>query len=151
MKGKSMKTKTLARFKSCYQPAVFMVVLSISLLATGGMEKVSAAGGAAAEPTVIASSPRNWEANVPTSINSSINVVSGTAVTASFTQTMDGATLRSSGAGNLPTFTVKETAGNDVAGTVAMSARNTVATFTPTGAGLKPNTSYTATITTAAK
>jgi hypothetical protein len=151
MKGKTMRSKILARFESCYQPAIFMLVLSVSLLASGRMESVSAAGGAAVEPTVIASSPRNWEANVPTSINSSVNVVSGTAVTASFSQAMDAATLRSSAAGNLPTFMLKETSGNDLAGTVAMSAGNTVATFKPTGAALKPNTSYTATITTAAK
>jgi hypothetical protein len=64
---------------------------------------------------------------------------------------MDPATLNSSSAGNLLTFTVKETTGNDVPGTVVVNAANTVATFTPTSSALNPNTSYTATITTAAR
>jgi hypothetical protein len=78
--------------------------------------------------------------------------VTGTAVTATFSQPMDPATINSSPAGTLLTFTLKETAsGNNVAGTVAMNAANTMATFTPTASALTPNTSYTATVTTAAK
>jgi hypothetical protein len=64
---------------------------------------------------------------------------------------MDPATVNSSSAGNLLTFTVKETTGNDVPGTVVMNEANTEATFTPTSSALNPNTSYTATVTTAAK
>jgi len=64
---------------------------------------------------------------------------------------MDPATLNSSSEGNVLTFTVKETTGNNVPGTVVMSAANTVATFTPFLSALNPNTSYTATVTTAAK
>jgi hypothetical protein len=153
----------MTRFESSYKPAMFMAVLSISLLAGGGVERVFAAvdpgmavvagapAGATAEPAVISSSPRNWATNVPTSTNSSANVVAGSAVTATFSQAMDPATLRSSSAGNLLTFTVKGTTGNDVPGTVAMNADNTVATFKPTSSALTPNTSYTATITTAAR
>jgi hypothetical protein len=51
----------------------------------------------------------------------------------------------------LLTFTVTEANGNDVPGTVVMNDANTVATFTPTSSALNPNTSYTATVTTAAK
>ena len=64
---------------------------------------------------------------------------------------MDPETINSSSAGNLLTFTVKETNGNDVPGTVVMSEANTVATFTPTSSALNPNTNYTATVTTAAR
>jgi hypothetical protein len=64
---------------------------------------------------------------------------------------MDPETINSSAAGNLPTFAVTEANGNDVPGTVAMNAANTVATFTPTSVALNPNTSYTASVTTAAK
>ena len=140
-----------------------MALLLAFLVAGGGMGRVFAAvapgvavapgtvGGAATEPMVISSSPRNWERNVPTSTNSSDNVVTGTVVTATFSQPMDPATLNSSSAENLLTFTVKETNGNDVPGTVAMNEANTEATFTPTSSALKPNISYTATITTAAR
>jgi hypothetical protein len=140
-----------------------MVFLSACLLASGGMKRVFAAvdpgvsvapgtvAGGATEPTVISSSPNNWATDVPTSINTRENVVTGTGVTATFSQPMDPATLNSSAAGNSLTFTVKETTGNDVAGTVEMNAANTEATFTPTSSALNPNTGYTATITTAAR
>ena len=101
-----------------------------------------------AEPST---SPSNNASNVPTSTNSSSNIVTGTAVTATFSQPMDSATINSSPAGQLLTFTLKETYGNDVSGTVAMNTENTAATFTPTTSSLNPNTSYTATVTTAAK
>ncbi len=109
-------------------------------------------GASATDPTVGSASPSNSATNVPTSTNSKTNVVTGTAVTATFSQPMDPATINSSPAGTLLTFTLKETAsGNNVAGTVAMNAANTMATFTPTASALTPNTSYTATVTTAAK
>ncbi len=102
-------------------------------------------------PSVASVSPSNGAINVPTSNNSSNNIVTGTAVNASFSQPMDPATISSFPAGKLLTFTLKETTGNNVPGTVAMNAANTVATFTPTTSALNPNTSYTATMTTAAK
>ena len=95
--------------------------------------------------------PNNNATNVSTSTNSSNNIVTGTAVSVTFSQPMDPATISSSPAGKLLTFTLNETTGNNVSGTVAMNAQNTVATFTPTTPALKPNTSYTATLTTAAK
>jgi hypothetical protein len=64
---------------------------------------------------------------------------------------MDLATVNSSSAGDSLTFTLRETTGNSVPGTVVMNAANTVATFTPTSSALNPNTSYTATVTTAAR
>jgi len=85
------------------------------------------------------------------------SVVTGKEVTATFSQPMDPATINSSPAGTLLTFTLKQTAGNDVPGTVVMNAAtdmdaaNIMATFTPTASALIPNTSYTATVTTSAK
>jgi len=136
---------------------MFMALLFAALLAGGGIGRVFAAVapgtlvGAAAEPTVISSSPSNRATDVPTSTNTTDNVVTGTAVTATFSQPMDPETVNSSSAGNLLTFTVAEANGNDVPGTVVMNDANTLATFTPTSSALNPNTSYTATLTTAAK
>src|ERR1022692_2926869 len=150
----------MTRLESSYKLPMFMALLFAALLAGGGIGRVFAAGaaaapgalaGAATEPTVISSSPSNWATNVPTSTNSSDNVVTGTAVTATFSQPMDPETVNSSSAGDLLTFTVREANGNDVPGTVVMSDANTVATFTPTSSALNPNTSYTAMVTKAAK
>src|ERR1700691_2169296 len=153
----------MIRFESSYKVRLFMASLFVCLIAAGGIETVFAAvdpgiavapgtfAGATTEPTVISSSPMNWATKVSTSINSGDNVVSGTVVTATFSEAMDAATLTSSSSSssteNLPTFTVKETTGDDVAGSVVMDEANTVATFTPALSALKPNTSYTATIT----
>src|SRR5450631_4761404 len=125
-------------FKSLYRPSMFMAFLFAALLAGGGIGRAVAAVdpavvapgvtvapgtlvGAATEPTVISSSPSNRATNVPTSTNTSDNVVTGTAVTATFSQPMDPETVKSSSAGNLLTFTVTETNGNDVPGTVVMN------------------------------
>ena len=88
---------------------------------------------------------------LPTSINNAFNVVTGTQVAVTFGQAMDPATIVSSPAGMLLTFTLKESTGNDVPGTVSMNAENTVATFTPSASALTPNTEYTATMSKAAK
>jgi len=143
----------MTRFESSSRLPMFMPFLLAVLLSTGGIGRAFAAvaPGAATEPTVISSSPSNWATNVPTSLNASDNVLTGTIVTATFSQPMDPATLSSSSAGNLPTFTLRQTNGGDVPGTVVVSEGNTVATFTPTSSALNPNTSYTATVTTAAK
>lgn len=109
---------------------------------------VGTAGGTATDPTVRSSSPTNNAIDVPTSHNAG----TATLVIAMFSQAMNPATLNSAPAGTLPTFTLKENSGGaNVPGTVAMNAANTVATFTPTAAGLTPNTRYTATVTMAAK
>ena len=155
--------KKMTRFESSYKPSMFMALLFAALLAGGGIGRAFAAVppgvtvapgtlvGAATEPTVVSSRPSNRATNVPTSTNTSDNVVTGTAVTAAFSQPMDPETVNSSSVGNLPTFTVTEANGNDVPGTVVMNGANTVATFTPTSSALNPNTSYIATVTTAAK
>jgi hypothetical protein len=140
-----------------------MALLFAAILAAGGIGRALAAVtpgvtvapgtlvGAATEPTVVSSSPSNKATNVPTSTNTSDNFVTGTAVTATFSQPMDPETVNSSSPGNLLTFTVTEANGNDVPGTVVMNDANTVAAFTPTSSALNPNTSYTATVTMAAK
>jgi ice-binding like protein/Big-like domain-containing protein len=152
----------MTRFESSYKLPMLMTLLFAALLAGGGIGRVFAAVapgvtvapgtlvGAATEPTVISSSPSNMATNVPTSTNGSTNVVTGTVVTATFSQPMDPATVISSSAAEF-TFTVKETTGDDVPGTVVMNEANTVATFTPTSSALNPNTSYTATVTMTAK
>jgi hypothetical protein len=155
--------RPMTRFESSYKSPTFTALLFAALLAGGVVEGAFAAAdagvtlapgtlaGAATEPTVISSSPSNTATAVPTSTNTSDNVVTGAAVTATFSQPMDPATVNSSPGGDMLTFTVKETTGNNVPGTVAMNAANTVATFTPTSSALNPNTSYTATVTAAAK
>ena len=139
-----------------------MALLFTALLAGGGIGRVFAAVdlaavepgvtvapgtlvGAATEPTVASSSPSNHDTTVPTSTNNSDNVVTGTAVTATFSQPMNAATV------GFLTFTVQETTGNNVPGTVVMDETSTVATFVPTLSALNPNTSYTATVTMGAK
>lgn len=101
-------------------------------------------------PTVVQTSPSNGATNVSTSTNIGGNLT-GTVITATFNQSMNPATLASSPAGTLTTFTLKETTGNNVPGTIALNAENTVAAFTPSASALTPNTRYTATVTTAAK
>jgi hypothetical protein len=146
----------MIRFEISNKPWMLMALLFVALLACAGIGRGFAAVapgtlvGAAAEPTVVSSSPSNRATNVPTSTNTSDNVVTGTAVTATFSQPMDPETVDSSSVGNF-TFTVTEANGNDVPGTVVVNDANTVATFTPTSSALNPNTSYTATVTTAAK
>jgi Ice-binding-like/Bacterial Ig-like domain len=153
----------MTRLESSYKLPMFMTLLFAALLAGGGIGRVFAAvtpgvtvvpGAlilAATEPTVISSSPSNMATTVPTSTNGSTNVLTGTVVTATFSQPMNPETVISSSAGDLLTFTVKETTGNDVPGTVVMNEANTVATFTPTSSALNPNTSYTATVMMTAK
>jgi hypothetical protein len=147
----------MTRFESSYKLSVFTALLFAFVLAGGGLGRVFAAVhsgitvapgtpvGATTEPTVISSIPSNNATHVPTSTNNSYNLVTGTAVSATFSQPMDPATI------NVLTFTVKETTGNNIPGTVLLSEANTVATFTPTLSTLSPNTSYTATLTTATK
>jgi Ice-binding-like/Bacterial Ig-like domain len=151
----------MTRFRSSYKLPMFTALFA-TLLAGGGIGWVFAAApgvalapgtlvGAATEPTVISSSPGNRATNIPISTNSSDNVVTGAAVTATFSQPMDPKTVSSSGAGILLTFRVTEANGNDIPGTVVMNDANTVATFTPISSALSPNTIYTATVTMAAK
>lgn len=68
-----------------------------------------------------------------------------------FSQHMDPLTINSAPAGTMPTFTLKETMGNNVRDTVVMNAANTVATFSPVASALTSNTSYAVTVRTVAK
>ena len=113
----------------------------------GGLQSNLAAQTA---PAVIFTNPSNDATSVPTSINSSKNIVTATAPTATFSQAMNPATIDSLKAGQQLTFTLSDAAGNNVRGTVAMDVTNTVATFTPAMPALNPNTGYVATITTTA-
>ncbi|MDO8251811.1 MAG: ice-binding family protein, partial [Rhodoferax sp.] len=154
------------RFESLFKPLMWLMALLLAgfLAACGGGGSsgaastaasglavapgaAGAAGGSATDPTVSSSSPADNATNVPTSQNSG----TATPVTAFFSQAMNPATINSAPAGTLLTFTLKETSGNNVPGTVAMNAASTAATFTPTASALTPNTSYTATVTTAAR
>jgi hypothetical protein len=97
----------MTRFESSFKPPMFMVLLFAALLAGGGIGRVYAAVdpgvtvapgtlvGAATEPTVSSSNPSNRAMNVPTSTNTSDNVVTGTEVTATFSQLMDPETVDS--------------------------------------------------------
>ena len=154
------------RFQSLFKPLMWFMTLLLAAFVAGcggggGSSGVSLtvapgvtvapgaagiAGGTATDPTVKSTSPMNGATNVPTSHNAT----TGTLVTAIFSQPMDPATINSSSAGALSTFTLKETSGANVPGTVALNAANTVATFRPT-ASLNMSTRYTATVTSAAK
>jgi hypothetical protein len=118
-----MNEEKMIRLEKSYRLSMFIALLFVGLLAVGGIGRAFAAapgvsitpgtqGSAAAEPTVISSNPSNGATGVPTSTNSSNNVVTGTAVTATFSQKMDPATVNSF------TFTVEETSGNKVPGMV---------------------------------
>jgi hypothetical protein len=166
------------RFESLFKPPMWLIALPLAAFVAGcggggdGAPTAAGAGGktqllaavtevsprapgtvsaSAAEPTVVSASPSDGSTNVPTGTNSSINLVTGTVVSATFSQPMNPATLNSALAGSLLTFTLRATSGNNVPGTVAMNAANTVATFTPAASALTPNTSYTATVSTAAR
>lgn len=149
------------RFQSLFKPLMWLMALLLAGFAAGcgggGGNQVGAAAGAspsadaASGPIVLSISPSNGATNVATRTNSSDNVVTGTAVTVTFSQPMDPASINSVPAGTRLTFTLKETTGLNVPGTVALNAANTAATFTPTASALIPNTNYTATVSTAAK
>lgn len=158
------------RIEGSSQPLLWFMalLLSASLVACGGGGSDGAAavgngsaapgtvaapgsagssGAAATNPTVISSSPTSGATKVPTSTESSLAVVSVKLLTATFSEAMSPGTITPVG-----TFTLRNnTLGIDVPGTVAMNAGNTAATFTPAVAALNAATSYTATITTAAK
>lgn len=102
-------------------------------------------------PTITATNPANNASNVPTSTRGSNNVLTGTAVTATFSMAMNPSTITSVPTTKKPTFTLQKTNGAAEPGTVVMNASNTVATFTPARSALTPNTSYTATVSDTAK
>lgn len=124
--------------KPIHSPPLLSAIVMAALLAgCGGND----------DDTPIAS---EMSMQLSTSTNSSDNVVSATPITVEFAQAMNPSTINSSVAGLLQTMTLKDSAGNAVAGTVAMNAENTVAIFTPSASALSANTEYTVTVSTAA-
>jgi hypothetical protein len=163
------------RFESRFKPLVWFMalLLSVFLAACGGGGSgggdagggtapggsvapgavaipgvAGSAGAAAINPTVASSTPSSGATNVATSTNGSGNVVSVKLLTATFSEAMLPGSITPVGV-----FTLKNNTlgGIDVPGTVAMSGGNTIATFTPGVANLNAASSYTATISTAAK
>lgn len=129
----------------------FMALLPVALMAgCGGGSVRMSPGTPSGPPTVASSSPSNGATNVPTSTTRN-GVPTGTQVIATFSQPMNPATINSSPAGTLSTFTLKETTGNPIPGTVVMDSASTIATFTPSASALNTSTNYTATVTSAAK
>jgi len=63
---------------------------------------------------------------------------------------MNPSTIDSPRAGQQLTFTLTDASGNNVPGTVVMDVTDTIATFTPVATALNTNTSYIATVNTAA-
>ena len=102
---------------------------------------VAACGGGGDGGPVVSADTREGAADVSTSTNGADNVVTATAVIVPFGQAMNPATID---------VTLQESGGNNVPGTVSMNADNTQATFTPSASALTPNTTYTATVGTAA-
>jgi Ice-binding-like/Bacterial Ig-like domain len=124
--------------------------LFMALLLAGCAGSLQGSLVAQTAPSVIFTNPSGDATSVPTSINSSKNIVTATAPTATFSQPMNPATIDSLQAGQQLTFTLVDASGNNVPGTVGMDVTNTVATFTPTAPALNPNTGYVATVTTTA-
>lgn len=127
-------------------PQSWLAALPLVVLMTG-----LAFPNVAQGTTVQSTSPSNGAANTPTSTHGSNNVVTGAQVSATFNVPMKSATIDSDTPGARLTFTLKESSGNNIEGTVAMNAEKTVATFTPTESALRADSKYTATITTEAE
>jgi hypothetical protein len=125
--------------------------LTVTAAPTSVLPGVAGTAGAnVTNPTVISASPSDGDLNVPTRTSQATGAtwtVGPKQVVATFNEVMDPATITPVGV-----FTLwNNTLGVDEPGTVTMNTANTEATFTPTAAQLASNTSYTATISTAAK
>jgi hypothetical protein len=141
-----MKEKKVKSSVSAFKPQSWLTALPLVAIFTG-----LAFPNVALGVTVLSTNPGNGATNIPTSTNNSKNIVTGTAVSATFSEPMNPATINSAPAGSVLTFTLKGSSGNNVEGTVTLNAARTVATFTPTESALIPNEEYTATVTTAAE
>lgn len=128
-------------FKEVTRPLRWlMAALLVSLAAGCGSGDQGGTAAPAPTPTVTLTNPLDLATLVPTNRK----------ISASFSDPMNGATIASATAPL--TFTVRETSapGTAVAGVVTYDALSRFALFTPGGL-LTASTSYTATITTAAK
>lgn len=133
-------------FGNKQNPQLWLTALSLAAV-LAGLAIPSVAQGVA----VLSTSPSNGATNTPTSTQGRSNIVTGTAVSATFSEPMDPATIVSALPGAQLTFTLKDSNGNTIQGSVAMDASNTVATFTPAVSALNTNENYVAAITTAAQ
>lgn len=128
-------------FKARQMYLLFIVIMSVFLI-TGcggggdGKDTVLGSGDAVIAPRVTLVSP----------LNKATGVALNKSITATFSKEMDSATVTAAG-----TFTVAKTSdGIPIAGTVTYVAAGSTATFKPTS-NLEADTSYTATISVAAK
>jgi len=135
----------MKQYEALLKSRTFFMALLLAGCA-GGLQSSLAAQTA---PAVIFTNPSSDAINVPTSINSSKNIVTATAPTATFSQPMNPATIDSLQAGKQLTFTMVDSSGNNVPYR-CNGCNYTVATFTPTAPNLIPNTGYVATISTKA-
>jgi glucuronoarabinoxylan endo-1,4-beta-xylanase len=109
--------------------ALLLVSAAFAVSGCGGSGSGSGTTTPPSAPAVSSITPANGSAGVATN----------TAITATFSRTMNAATITSS------SFTVTGPGGTPVTGTVAYSSATLTATFTP-AASLSTGTSYTATI-----
>src|SRR5208337_278152 len=116
----------MKNFGNSLMPQSWLAALPLVALMTGLAFPTIAQG-----VTVRSTNPSNGAVNTPTSTNGDNNVVTGAQVSATFSTSMNPATIASDPAGTRLTFTLKESSGNKVEGIVTMNAENTVATFTP--------------------
>ena len=123
-----------------------LIQASNSAPGAAGTVLPGAAPAVPSSPSVITANPSNAAVNVAVLTVEPDNSLAPRAISATFSEPMNPATLVSPST----TFTVKETVSDiPVAGSVSLDSSNTVATFTP-AAPLAPNTQFTAIITTAA-
>jgi len=100
------------RFENRLRPLPWLAASTL-LAALAGMTTP----GVAQSVTLLSTSPSNGATNTPTSTNGSNNVVTGTAVSATFSTAMNPATLDSPLPGSLLTFTLRDSNGNTIEGT----------------------------------
>ena len=149
-------------FRSFVKTSLYAVLISAGLAGCGGggsaVDVLSARSFetrsiASVAPTVTSTNPVDQATNTQTSTQDAATMaVTGTVVTASFSQAMDPASISSNPPGTQSTFTLKQTIpGINVPGTVTLSDDNKDVIFTPSASALAANTQYTATVTTAAR
>ena len=138
----------MSRFSRLSRPRARGLVLLVALVSAGAV--TGAAEAAPAPLAVVIVAPADAATQVPTSTNSRANALTGTPVSATFSVPMDPATLVSSVAEPVRTFTLADATGTDVPGVVTLDATGTVATLTPLASRLDTGARYVATISTAA-
>ena len=127
----------MTTIRQVFKPALYSLVMAAVLAGCGGGDSASMSGQSSrlsvTTPNVTALSPADLATGVETRTNNGHNLVTGTVVTVTFSQAMNGATLSLADANGL------------VLGNSQLSTDQRAVTFTPT-ASLQPNTTYTATL-----